>query len=168
MFQDEARFGRINKPRKCWAPAKVRPIVKSQIIRQYTYSYGAFSPLDGICDLLILPTMNIQAMNIFLEELSKRHKSEFILLICDKASNHSIKGIKIPKNLIIFHIPPYSPELNPSENMWDEMREKYFVNYAFNSMDAVENKLVEASLFYESNPKIVKSITGWDWIVNTL
>jgi hypothetical protein len=66
MFQDEARFGRINKPRRCWAPQKVRPIVKSQIIRQYTYSYGAFSPLDGACDLLILPTMTIQAMNIFL------------------------------------------------------------------------------------------------------
>jgi transposase len=168
MFQDEARFGRINKPRKCWAPAKVRPIVKSQIIRQYTYSYGAFSPSDGVCDLLILPAMNIQAMNIFLEELSKRHKDEFILLICDKAPSHSKKGNKIPENIIIFHLPPYSPELNPSENMWDEMREKYFVNYAFNSMDAVEDKIVEASLFYESNPKIVKSITGWDWIVNTL
>ena len=57
MFQDEARFGRINKPKKCWSPKEVRPIVKSQIIRQYTYSYGAFSPKDGNCDFLILPSM---------------------------------------------------------------------------------------------------------------
>ena len=168
MFQDEARFGRINKPRRCWAPSKIRPIVKSQIVRQYTYSYGAFSPFDGVCDLLILPTMTITAMNIFLKELSVRHKDEFVLLICDKAPNHSIKGLEIPKNIIIFHLPPYSPELNPSENMWDDMREKYFVNYTFNSMDAVEEKLIEASLFYERNPKTVKSITGWNWIVNTL
>ena len=130
---------------------KLDQLVKSQIVRQYTYLYGAFSPLDGVCDLLILPSMTIQAMNIFLEELSKRHKEELILLICDKAPNHSTKGIEIPENIIIFHIPPYSPELNPSENMWDEIREKYFTNYAFNSMEAVEEKLVEASLFYEKN-----------------
>ena len=168
MFQDEARFGRINKPMRCWAPAKVRPIIKCQIVRQYTYLYGAFSPKDGVCDLLILPSMTIQSMNAFLEELSIRHKNEFILLICDKATNHGRRGLKIPKNIIIFHLPPYSPELNPSEHMWDEMREKYFGNHAFNSMDAVEEELIKASLFYEGNSETVKSITGYDWIVNTL
>lgn len=168
MFQDEARFGRINKPRKCWAPKGVRPLVKSQIIRQYTYLYGAFSPLDGKCDILILPFMTITNMNIFLEELSLRHKDEFIFLICDKAPNHGVKGLKVPENIFIFHIPPYSPELNPSEHIWDDMREKFFGNYAFNSMDAVEEKLIEASLFYENNPKVVNSITGFDWVVNSL
>lgn len=168
MFQDEARFGRINKPRRCWAPPKVRPLVKSQIVRQYTYLYGAFSPKDGICDLLILPSMTIKVMNIFLEEISIRHKDEFIVLFCDKAANHSTKGIKIPDNIIIFHIPPYSPELNPSENIWDDSREKFFSNYAFNSMDTVEEKMIEAALFYEGNPNIVKSITGFKWIVNSI
>jgi transposase len=168
MFQDEARFGRINKPRKCWAPKGVRPLVKSQIVRQYTYSYGAFSPSDGTCDFLILPFMTTANMNIFLEELSGRHKNEFIFLICDQATNHSARCLVIPKNIFIFYIPPYSPELNPSENMWDDMREKFFANYAFNSMDAVEEKLIEACLFYESNPEIVMSITGFSWIRNPL
>jgi transposase len=162
MFQDEARFGRINKPKRCWAPPKNRPKIKSQMVREYTYIYGAFSPKDGVCDILILPKMQLEAMNIFLEEISFRHKDEFILLICDKAPNHSLKGLNIPDNIVIFHIPPYSPELNPSENMWDDSREKFFSNYAFNSMDAVEKKLIELSLFYESNPNIVKSITGFD------
>jgi transposase len=168
MFQDEARFGRINKPRKCWAPKGVRPIVKSQIIRQYTYSYGAFSPKDGDCTLLILPSMTNKAMEAFLEELSIRHKDEFILLVCDKAPNHRKTGVKVPENILLFHLPPYSPELNPPEHIWDDMREKFFGNKAFNSMDAVEDKLVEASLFYENNPEIVKSIAGFDWIINTL
>lgn len=168
MFQDEARFGRINQPVKCWAPLGVRPIVKSQLVREYTYAYGAFSPLDGVCDLLILPSMTLESMNIFLEELSNRHKDELILLFCDKAPNHSIKGLKIPGNIIVFKIPAYSPELNPSENMWDEIREKFFSNYAFNSMDAVEKQLIEACLFYEENSKTVQSITGFHWIVNSL
>ena len=105
MFQDEARFGRINKPRRCWASKGVRPLVKSQIVRQYTYSYGAFSPKDGHCDFLILPFMTTANMNIFLEELSNRHSQEFIFLICDKATNHSAGCLKIPKNTFIFHTP---------------------------------------------------------------
>lgn len=168
MFQDEARFGSINKPRKCWTPKGVRPVVKSQIVRQYTYSYGAFSAKDGKSALLILPSMTITVMNIFLKELSERYKDEFILLICDQATNHSRGGLETPENIIIFHLPPHSPELNPSEHIWDNMREKFFGNKVFNSMDAVENKLVEASLFYEDNPDIVKSTTGFEWIVNTL
>lgn len=168
MFQDEARFGRINKPRRCWAPKGIRPVVKSQIIRQYTYSYGAFSPKDGVCDLLILPSMTNQSMEAFLEELSLRHPDELILLICDNAPNHGKKRLKVPENILIFRLPPYSPELNPPEHIWDDMREKFFGNKAFNSMDAVEDKLIEASLFYENNPDIVKSITGFEWIVNTL
>ena len=47
MFQDEARFGRINEIKKCWAPAGIRPEVIKQIVRKYTYAYGAVSPADG-------------------------------------------------------------------------------------------------------------------------
>lgn len=168
MFQDEARFGRITDPKRCWAPKGFRPIVKKQFVREYTYLFGAFSPFDGVNDLIILPEVSFNAMNIFLEILSNRHPDDLILLFCDQASFHRNKELNIPKNIIINHIPPYSPELNPSETMWGEMREKYFGNYAFKSMKAVEDRLVEVSLFYENNPEIVQSITGFDWIVNTL
>jgi transposase len=168
MFQDEARFGRITDPKRCWSPKGFRPIVQKQFVREYTYLFGAFSPLDGVNDLIILPEVSFKAMNIFLEILSNRHPDDLILLFCDQASFHRNKELSIPKNIIIRHIPPYSPELNPSENMWGEMREKYFGNYAFKSLKAVEDRLVETSIFYENNPKIVQSITGFDWIVNTL
>ena len=49
MFADEARFGRINRPRPCWAPIGTRPEVASQLIREYIYLYGAVSPKDGTC-----------------------------------------------------------------------------------------------------------------------
>jgi transposase len=168
MFQDEARFGRITDPKRCWAPKGIRPIVKKQFIRQYTYLFGAFSPLDGENDLIILPATSLKTMSIFLEILSDRHKDELILLFCDKASFHGKKGLKIPENIIIEHIPSCSPELNPSENMWDEIREKYFGNVVFKSLDGVEDKLVEAALFYEANPQIIESITGWDCIINSM
>ena len=58
MFTDEARFGRINRIRPCWAPVGTRPAVAAQFIREYIYLYGAVSPKDGTCVYLIMPTSN--------------------------------------------------------------------------------------------------------------
>ncbi len=66
MFQDEGRFGRINDPRRCWAPDGIRPDVPAQFVREYTYVYAAVSPDDGTLDSLILPEVNAEAMSIFL------------------------------------------------------------------------------------------------------
>jgi transposase len=164
MFQDEARFGRINNPKKCWCRKGLRPNVGKQIVRQYTYAYGAFSPKDGVADFLILPNMDGQNMNIFLEELSSRHKDEYILLVCDKAPCHRQGVLLMPSNIKLLYLPPHCPQLNPSENMWDEMREKFFTNLVFDSMDDVEDKLEEAMIYYDRNKEIVKSITGFNWI----
>ncbi len=95
MFQDEARFGRINDPRRCWSPKGMRPTVGKQIIREYTYAYGAVSPRDGVSDFLILPVMTAVAMEIFLEEVARRHADEYILMIYDGAPCHSPGALSI-------------------------------------------------------------------------
>lgn len=165
MFQDEARFGRINNPKRCWCRKGFRPTVGKQIVREYTYAYGAFSPKDGVADFLILPSMDGQNMNIFLEEISLRHKEEYILLFCDKAPCHKEGALTIPRNIKIQYLPPYCPQLNPAENMWDEIREKFFTNLVFDSMDDVEDKVEEAMIYYDKNNEIVKSVTGFNWII---
>ncbi len=169
MFQDEARFGRINRPHKCWAPPGYRPQVVQQIIREYTYVYGAVSPLDGVSDFLILPTMTTESMNIFLAEVSSRHENEYIYMIYDGASCHSSDNkLKIPDNMGVKTLPPYSPQLNPTEAIWEEMREKFFPNQLFESMAAVEEQLIDATLHFEKHPKKVQSIVGFKWIVCAL
>src|SRR5258707_6338941 len=72
MFPDEARFGRMNRPRPCWAPIGIRPEVASQLIREYIYLYGAVCPKDGTCVYLIMPTSNTVCFQIFLNVLSRR------------------------------------------------------------------------------------------------
>jgi hypothetical protein len=62
---DEARFGRINRPVRCWAPPHIRPVVDCQIVREYTYAYGAVCPHDGVLDSLILPTMHSKCFELF-------------------------------------------------------------------------------------------------------
>jgi transposase len=144
MFQDEARFGRINDPRRCWAPKGVRPEVGMQIVREYTYAFGAVSPQDGTLDSLVLPVVNAEAMSIFLEEVARRHPEEFILMFLDGAGWHRANDLAVPENMRLEALPPYSPQLNPVEHIWDEIREKWFTNEVFNSLDAVEDRLVEA------------------------
>ena len=168
MFQDEARFGRITDPRRCWAPKGVRPVVSSQLVREYTYLYGAVSPQDGKSDFLMLPSMNLANMEIFLQELRLRYPNEYICIFFDGAPGHSLQGLKIPENMVIEKIPAYSPETNPTENIWDDMREKFFGNLVFHSMEAVEERLCEAARAYEDDHEKVKSITGWQWILSAI
>jgi transposase len=104
-------------------------------------------------------------MEIFLAEVAKRHPKEFIFMIYDGASCHNQGSLKMPENMATEKLPPYSPELNPTEAIWDDMREKFFPNFVFDSMDAVEEKLIEAMLHFENNPKTVQSISGYKWIV---
>ena len=90
----------------------------------------------------------------------------YILMIMDGAPCHKDGAMDVPKNMMIQRLPAYSPELNPSENMWDDMREKFFWKYiVFDSMTSVEDKLCEAMNHYaDDNPEIVKSITAFSWI----
>jgi transposase len=166
MFQDEARFGRINEPKRCWARSGVRPIVGAQIVREYTYAFGAVCPFDGRSVFLILPSMNSSNMSLFLSEVGARHSEEDVLMFMDGASCHKSRALCVPSNIRIRIIPPYSPELNPTENIWDEMREKFFKNTVFNSMNAVEEQLTEACSYFEETPTKVHSITGFSWIVS--
>lgn len=167
-FQDEARFGRINDPSSCWAPKGVRPVARQQIVREYTYAYGINFPKEGEFDGFILPLMNTDSMNIFLEVISKRHPDHYLLMVMDGASCHTSKGLIVPDNIEILPLPPYSPQLSPQENIWDEMREKWFGNCVFDSMDSVEARMIEALLALESDPKRIKSICGWEWIISSI
>ena len=168
MFQDEARFGRINDPRRCWAPRGLRPEVGMQIVREYTYAFGAVSPQDGTLDTLVLPVVTAEAMSIFLAEVARRHPEEFILMVLDGAGWHRANSLAIPENMRLEALPPYSPQLNPMEHIWDEVREKWFANEVFGSLDGVEDRLVEALVALENDPNLVASTTGFDWIINCL
>lgn len=166
-FQDEARFGRIRDTCYCWAKKPMRPMVQAMLTHQYTYAYGAVSPIDGRFDSLVLPHVNGHRMQLFINEIASRYPQENIAMVVDGAGWHKA-DFKLPDNLKLHFLPPYSPELNPQEHMWDELREKWFHNKVFDSLDALEDQLVAALNDLEANPTLVKSITGWDWIVSSV
>lgn len=168
MFQDEARFGRISDTRRCWVPASIRPVVGCQFVREYTYAYASVSPHDGIMDSLVLPEVNASLMSLFLDEVSRRHSDEFVLMVLDGAAWHNAKDLSVPINIRLVFLPPYCAEINPAEHLWEEMREKDFGNKVFHTMNAVEDQLVDSLARLEKKPEKGKSITGFNWIINIL
>jgi len=163
MFTDEAIFGRISGLSRCWAPIGVRPVVPSAKVREYIYVYGAVEPESGDDCFLIMPKCNTKMTNIFLDELSKKFCRDYILLGTDNASWHKSKSLKIPDNIRLFFIPPRTPEMNPIEQIWQEIRKRGFKNSLFKSVASVSDKLCE--VIQSLSADTITSITGRDWIL---
>ena len=168
MFQDEARFGRIAESRRCWCPKPVRPVCPTMVCQEYIYAYGAVSIGDGQWDSLILPKANTVCMQIFLDEMASRYPDDRIVMVVDGASWHRAGTLREPKNMRLLSLPPYSPELNPVENVWEELREKHFHNRVFADLDALEMQLFYGLKYLEDHPERTKAISGWLWIINAI
>jgi hypothetical protein len=88
LFQDEARFGRMVRIRRCWAPAPMRPLVENGYERQFTYVYGAVTPLYGQFDWMLAEKMNTETFSAFLLQVSAANPDDFLVMIVDGASSH--------------------------------------------------------------------------------
>jgi transposase len=165
-FQDEARFGRMVRIRRSWAPSPLRPKVDNGYERKFTYVYGAVSPVQGELDWKISEKMNTEQMNQFLKQVGNAHPDEFIVMVVDGASSHRSQELQIPENIRLHRLPGYSPELNPQEHVWDELREKEFPNRVFDSMDAVIGQLEAGLPRMAANSVALQSLTAWPWIIS--
>jgi len=159
MAQDEACFGRISTIGRSWAPKHIRPLTPRQIVREYTYVYAVVAPKDGKMTSLILSSADTSMMNIFLQHVSRTFSKYFLVIQVDQAGWHSSKDLIIPENIRFIPQPAYSPELNPVEHIWDEIREKAFSNRIFASLDAVIDTLCSQLLRLEGNSALLHSMT---------
>lgn len=183
MFGDEASFGRISEPENCWAPAKQRPAVPCQRIRQYKTVYGAVCPENGEKFFQVYDGNNKENMSSFLKALSEKFSDQIILLVLDNAGWHMTQQensrrrskdkcaatvfknperLILPSNIHITYLPPRTPELNPIEIIWREIRKRGFKNILFDSLAAVVDKFHQISENLSRNDVI--SITRWSWI----
>jgi transposase len=168
MAQDEGRFGRISDPRPCWAPPGIRPKAPRQVIREYLYAYAAVCPSLAKMTSLILPYANTEMMNIFLKQVSDDFTNYFVLMVVDQAGWHKSLELKVPENIRLIEQPSHSPELNPAEHLWEDLRENEFHNEAFGSLDQVEHALCEGLRRIEGDPEALRSMTLFPYLNITL
>jgi hypothetical protein len=155
----------MNHVRKCWVYGSDRAIVKQQKIREYLYAFTTVCPQTGETYSIISPYCNTEAMNILLFETAQYYNHYRIVMIMDSAGWHTTKNLELPENITVLPLPPYSPQLNPVEHIWDYIREqKKFNNHSFNSLNDVDIQLCKVLCDLHNEKEIMKSMCNFNWI----
>jgi putative transposase len=116
---------------------------------------------------LVLPHVDSEGMSVFLRSTAKAFKGDTCVMILDGAGWHRAKTLRVPKNMRLIPLPPYSPELNPVEHIWAWLRNHTMKNTTFQSIDSVMDTLCQGLNDLTKNPELVKSMTCFSWL-NTL
>jgi len=162
LFEDEASFGRISEPSYCWVFGNERPIVPSVRVRQYRYAFGSVEPKTGEFFYEFYEKCNTDIYNDYLAKLSSKFSDCLMLLIGDGASWHTSKSLVIPENIRFFQLPPRTPEMNPTEQCWREIRTAGFKNTLFNSIKDVICNFVHTVSFIPNS--VFHSISCRSWL----
>lgn len=159
LAADEGRFGRLGQVMRAWCAPGIRPDAPQQLVREYLYAFVAVAPSLGRMTALVLPFSNTAMMNLFLEQVAEDFADFFVVMQVDGASYHSSGDLLIPENIRLIIQPPRSPELNPTEHVWEEIREKHFYNRAFETLDAVSDTLCKGLKELMDLPEKISSMT---------
>jgi transposase len=161
--QDEARIGQQGTLTAVWAEKGSRPAAVKQTEYQWAYLFAAVNPLSGASSALIAPTVNTAYMNEHLKFISQQAGAEVqVVLVLDQAGWHVAKNLKVPENLTLLHLPPYSPELNGAERIWGYLRSHYLSNRIYKDYDELFDALTEA--WNRLDEKRLASLTHSSWV----
>ena len=102
------------------------------------YLYSAVNPFSGEHFTLEMPKVNADCLSVYLEELSKAYPDQELLIVMDGAGWHKAKKLKVPKNIQLVYLPPYSPELNPVERFWQHIKRYTIRNKIYKTLADLE------------------------------
>lgn len=156
-YQDETRYGQKTITSGIWAPKGIRPEYKNQNGFLNNWIYGAINIESGKKYGLVLPALNSENMQIFLNSFSKSIKrNEHIFMILDGSRAHNNTKIKVPTNITLHFLPPYSPQLNPIERIWAFIKRNYL---SFKLYDKIDDIIQSGSEAWNNLTEvIIKSI----------
>ncbi|RJE78178.1 hypothetical protein CWB96_21915 [Pseudoalteromonas citrea] len=164
-FQDEARFGQQNQTTRLWAATGSRPRAVKQQQFEYGYLFGAVCPENGKTEALITPCVNKEAMTLHMEQISKATElGRHAVVIMDGAGWHTFDTVQPFNNVTLIKLPPYSPELNPIEQVWSWLRQHCLSNRTFKGYEDIVEQVSKAWNKFISVPERVRKMCSRDWI----
>jgi transposase len=159
FFQDEARFGQQGTTTNVWARKGSRPVAVRQTEYEYLWVLGVVCPETGQAEGLLSPRLNTGVVNVFLQEFSRTlANDEHAVMIWDGAGFHTSQQLRMPENITPIQLPPYSPELNPIENLWHYLKSHYWSNRAYADYDALEEASLAAWQIAVLDPELMKTV----------
>ena len=157
FMMDEARLGQQGTLTHVWAPKGSRPTAVKQTRYEWVYLYAAVEPATGESVALLAPNVNTGTFNVFLTMLAAEVKpDEHVVLIMDQAGWHRSRTLELPKCVTVLLLPPYSPQLNPVENLWHYLRSHYLSNRAYHDYDSLLD--AGSTAWRTLTPEIIKSV----------
>ena len=162
---DYARIGQQGTLTRVWAERGSRPAAPRDQRYSWAYLFGAICPARGTGTALVLPFASADMMNLHLAEISRNVKpGAHAVLTIDGAGWHQTSDkLRVPDNITLLHLPPYSPELNPVENVWAYLRGNKLSNRVFDTYEAIVEACCDAWLWLTQQPDRIISIGTCDW-----
>ena len=164
-FQDEARVGQQGTLTRVWAERGSRPPAPRDQRYKWAYLFGAVCPARGVGAGLVLPRADAAMMNLHLAEIGARvAPGAHAVVVLDGAGWHKPgKRLRVPGNVTLLHLPPYSPELNPVENIWAWLRANQLSNRVFDGYKAIVAACCTAWNSLTADPERITSIATRPW-----
>lgn len=158
------RYGLISNYRRSWSPVGERTIIDNQQEFLSHYLFSAVAPLSGDSfHLMGFEENNGIAVSIFFNEIEKKYLNKHIVIVFDNAPSHRPKIVRERENITCVFLPPYSPELNPAERFFGELR-KATANQIFETLDDQEKAIEEAVKMLSMDENKMRQLLGYDWI----
>jgi transposase len=163
-FQDEMRIGQRGTQTRLWARKGTRPRVVRQQQSESAYIFGAVCPQRDTAVGLVLPFANTQTMALHLEAISLAvPPGRHALLILDKAGWHTTLKLPQLSNLSLLTLPAASPELNPAEQVWQQLRDRSLANRCYDNYDQILDACCDAWNKFTQIPGAIRSLCSRSW-----
>lgn len=163
-FQDEARVGQRGTVTRIWARRGSRPRVIRQQQFEDAYIFGAVCPMRDQAVGLVLPNIGTFCMQKHLDEIAKHiEPGSHGVIVFDQAPWHTTKKLHLPNNISLLPLPAGSPELNPTEQVWQVLRDRYLGNRCFDSYEQILESCCDAWNAFTSQKGAVSKLCTRTW-----
>ena len=161
--QDETRYGLLPVINKRITLRGIKPVAEIDARYESVYLYGAVEPLTGARFFLEFSHITSECFQCFIEKFSEAFTDSLNVLVLDNGRFHQAKSLQIPENIVFVFLPPYSPELNPIERHWQDIKAKLFLQ-TYKTLETMQAKVTEILGNY-SDTEIAK-LTGFSHFIN--
>ena len=163
-FQDEARIGQKVTLTYVWARRGTRPRAVQDTRYMSAYLFGAVCPQRGVGAGLVMPRANAGSLNAHLAEIARTvTPGAHAVLVLDGAGWHKSTDLVVPGNLSLLMLPPYEPELNPVENIWQYLRDNKLAHRLYDTYNDIVDACCDAWNWLIAAPDAITSIAARNW-----
>lgn len=162
---DESRFGLQTIRRRRITACGIKPVGQVQQRFENFYLYGMVAPQCGDAFFLGLPKLNTDHVQVFLDEFAQARPDTLNVVVLDNAACHTTQNLVVPENVIFLFQPPYTPEVNPCERVWQHLKDALAWT-CFPDLPALQTRIVDVVRAYDA--ETLRSLTAYPYIIDAL